>query len=128
MNDRPQGTSWETPVVEQLKEERARLEEQVNAAQPRIRQLTVAIDALEGKTKETPLKSNEGPSVPELVELVARQLTPGTIFDHKILVLQAAEHCPENLDKIKRGIYSAMATLTKKGKFNRVPGGFKVSP
>lgn len=113
-------------IVTTLKSERAELERNVSGAQARIAQLTIAIDALEGRATAATASRSDGPSVVDIIEGTAREMS-GT-FDHGALVKKASEKFPSHGERIRRGVYNAVITLTKRKTFERTPGGFRLTP
>jgi len=115
-------------ILTALKEERAALQSQVDAASLKISQLDGAIAALEG-TAPCRTSRNNGRSIPDMIEGAAREVgAGGKVFDNAVLVQAAIKLFGADSTKIKQGIYSAVAKLIRQKKLVRCAGGFQLAP
>lgn len=114
-------------IIEQLKAEKFNLEEEISVRQTRLRKVDGALAALDGKPGGKSEKS-----VPEMAEMAARALcadNPALVMDSQKIVGKVIELFPSaEKSRIKTGIYSAIAKLTKKKILEKCPGGFRLLP
>lgn len=121
-------------IIQELHAQRRSLESDLQMKRASLAQtqtdldrITTAIAALEGKALPVAAigKEPEGPPVTEILLDCAKGC--GAIFDQKTIAKVASEKFPAKADLIRRGVYNACATLLKKEKIFRAPGGFTLT-
>lgn len=112
-------------IVNKLKTERAALQDRMQRDQLRINRLNFAIEGLERQAPEPPTPAAKGPSVYDMAVVTVEQMHNGTVFDAQSLREKMTGLYPAEAHRIKVGVYNAIATLHKKNKIERTPGGFR---
>jgi len=114
-------------IIEQLKEQLTQLNNGIALATMERDRVAAAVAALEGKepphptTSAVPLKP-----VAELILESAMSMPVGYTFDHRSIRDKAQRDFPSQAVRIKTGVYNSIATLLKKEKIVRAPGGYQV--
>lgn len=99
-------------------------------AEARMSVLQSAIELLETPADSSSPSSSPGSSqrrltIPDIV-IKSAEAMGDVVLDFKPLRTKAAELYPDQSEKIERGIYPAIGSLTKQGKLVKVQGGWKL--
>lgn len=112
-------------LLSTFKEERRKLEIEIIDANVRMARLKRVIDAMEEHLGPAEPAQPAGPSVVEMALAAVDQMHNGTTFDAQSLRDKMTTLYPDDSVRIKKGVYNAMATLQRRNKIQRVPGGFQ---
>lgn len=111
--------------------ERERLNTLIAQCQDELDKLEHAAELLGGQPSQN--KAGELKPVTEIALELAKKIasenaTPGkvVVFDFKIILAKAQEVYPSDFSRIKRGIYTAFASLKKKGQIHLTAGGYRL--
>lgn len=121
-------------ILDQLVVEQKSLIVQMDGLRGDLSKVNAAIAAL-GGSAQPEAATREGPSVPEIILEAAKSLTSKlndggkseVVMDNKALKQEARSLHPQSGEKIRMGIYTAVAKLVKDKKLLRVPNGFQLA-